>query len=156
MQQIKLVTKGLGGMWLLVGLLMACSIAGVTCLASLAVMETPVNGMLGPIGFSSDWIRRLPAGQRLSVAWDRAMPRGYERIYLYQGGEIIGSLPESPVAIKVRKALSHRRPVQVTVVKLDPQDPAYGIRVRVAFEAAVQQHRSPIAVQALNGGYSLM
>jgi len=38
MQRIKLVTTGLGEMWLLAGLLMACSIAGFTCLASLAVI----------------------------------------------------------------------------------------------------------------------
>ena len=48
------------------------------------------------------------------------------------------------------------RLVRVTVVKLDPLDPAYGLRVRVAFESKRQQSNQPVAVQALNGMQSLM
>jgi hypothetical protein len=119
-------------------------------------METRVLGMSAHIGFSESWSRYFQVGDRLSVAWDRAMPRGYERIYLHRGGDIIGALPDSPLAIQVREALENRRPVQVTVVKLDPLDPAYGLRVRIAFDSKRQPHKQPVAVQALNVAQSLM
>lgn len=156
MQRIRLNSMEQGGMWLLGGLVMACGLAGFLCLASLSKMETRVLGMSAHIGFSGSWGRYFQVGDQLSVAWDRAMPRGYERIYLHRGGEIIGALPESPLTIQVREALVNRRPVQVTVVKLDPLDPAYGLRVRVAFEPKRQQGNQPVAVQALNGMQSLM
>jgi|GEM_PF-2515321 hypothetical protein len=156
MQRIRLNSMGQGGMWLLGGLVMACGLAGFLCLASLSKMETRVHAMPAHIGFSGDRSRYCQVGDQLSVAWDRAMPRGYERIYLHQGGDIIGALPESPLTARVREALVNRRPVQVTVVKLDPLDPAYGLRVRVAFEPERQQSRQPVAVQALNGMQSLM
>lgn len=143
MQRIRLNSMGQGGVWLLGGLVMACGLAGFLCLASLSKMETRVLGMSAHIGFSGGWSRYFQVGDQLSVAWDRAMPRGYERIYLHRGGDIIGALPESPLTIQVREALENRRPVQVTVVKLDPLDPAYGLRVRVAFEPKRQQRSQP-------------
>ncbi len=157
MQRIRLNPMGgQGGLWLLGGLVMACGLAGFLCLASLSKMETRVIGMSAHIGFSGSWGRYFQVGDQLSVAWDRAMPRGYERIYLHLGGDIVGALPESPLAIRVREALEHRRPVQVTVVKLDPLDPANGLRVRVAFESERLQRSQPVAVQALNVAQSLM
>ena len=156
MQKIRLNSMGQGGMWLLGGLVMACGLAGFLRLASLSKMETPVLGMSAHIGFSGGWSRYFQVGDQLSVAWDRAMPRGYERIYLHRGGDIIGALPESSLTTQVREALVNKHPVQVTVVKLDPLDPAYGLRVRVAFEPERQQSRQPVAVQALNGMQSLM
>ena len=156
MQRIRLNSMGQGGMWLLGGLVMACGLAGFLCLASLSKMETRVHAMPAHIGFSGDRSRYCQVGDQLSVAWDRAMPRGYERIYLHRGGEIVGTLPESPLTIQVREALENRRPVQVTVVKLDPLDPAYGLKVRLGFDSTRQQHRQPVAVQALNVVQSLM
>ncbi|VAW82447.1 hypothetical protein MNBD_GAMMA13-1125 [hydrothermal vent metagenome] len=156
MQQIRLNLIGMSGMWLLAGLVMACVLVGFLCLASLSKMETRVLGMSTHIGFSDGWSRRFQLGDQLSVAWDRAMPRGYERIYLHSGGDIIGSLPNSPLAIQVREALESRQPVQVTVVELDPLDPTNGFRVRVAFESKRQRRSQPVAVQALNGMQSLM
>ena len=121
------------------------------CLASLAALETYVSGMSGRIGFAGDWDRRFPVGERLGVAWDRAMPRGYERIYLHQGGEIIGSLPESPLAGRVREAVASGRPVQIRVVQLDPLDPARGLRVRVSFAPERRPSSGqPVAVQVLH------
>ena len=156
MQQIRMNSMEQGGMWLLGGLLLACALAGFLCLASLSKMETRVLGMSTHIGFSESWGRYFQVGDELSVAWDRAMPRGYERIYVHRGGDIIGALPESPLAIQVREALESRRPVKVTVVKLDPLDPAYGLRVRVAFDSKRQQQGQPVAVQALDVTQSLM
>ena len=156
MRRIRMNSMEQGGMWLLGGLLLACALAGFLCLASLSKMETRVLGMSAHIGFSEGWSRYFQVGDRLSVAWDRAMPRGYERIYLHRGGEIVGTLPESPLTIQVREALENRRPVQVTVVKLDPLDPAYGLKVRLGFDSTRQQHRRPVAVQALNVAQSLM
>jgi hypothetical protein len=156
MQQIRLKSTGQGGLYLLGGLVLACGLAGFLCLATLSAMETRVLGMSAHIGFSGNWDRYFQVGDELSVAWDRAMPRGYERIYLHLGGEIIGALPESPLAMQVREALEKRRPVQVTVVKLDPLDPAHGLRVRVAFDSHRQLPERPVAVQALNVAQLLM
>ncbi len=156
MRRLNLTRTGQGGVWLLGGLLTACALAGLLCLASLAALEAHVSGMTGRIGFSGDWVRRFPPGTRLALAWDRAMPSGYERIYLYQAGEIIGSLPESPLAGRVREAVAEGHPVQVRVVKLDPLDPARGLRVRVSFTADRQQSLQPVAVQALNGPSSVL
>jgi len=156
MQRIRLNSMGQGGIWLLGGLVMACGLAGFLCLVSLSKMETRVLGMSSHIGFSGGWRRYFQVGDQLSVAWDRAMARGYERIYLHRGGDIIGALPESSLTTQVREALVNKRPVQVTVVKLDPLDPAYGPRVRVSFESKRQQSSQPVAVQALNGMQSLM
>lgn len=156
MQRISMNSIEQGGLWLLGGLLAACALAGFLCLASLSKMETRVLGLSAHIGFSGTWGRHFQVGDRLSVAWDRAMPRGYERIYLHRGGEIIGALPESRLTAQVREALEKRRPVKVTVVKLDPLDPAYGLRVRVAFESERVQHTQPVAVQKLNVAQMLM
>ena len=156
MQRIRMNSMEQGGMWLLGGLLIACALAGFLCLASLSKMETRVLGMSAHIGFSGSWSRYFQVGDQLSVAWDRAMPRGYERIYLHRAGEIIGALPESPLAIQVREALENKRPVQVTVVKLDPLDPANGLRVRVAFDLQRQPHKQPVAVQALDVAHSVL
>jgi hypothetical protein len=156
MQRISMNSIEQGGLWLLGGLLAACGLAGLLCLASLSKMETRVLGMSAHIGFSETWGRHFQVGDRLSVAWDRAMPRGYERIYLHRGGEIIGALPESGLTAQVREALEKRRPVKVTVVKLDPLDPAYGLRVRVVFEAERTQPTQPVAVQKLNVAQILM
>lgn len=95
--------------------------------------ETHVNGMVAHVGFSEDWSRRFPVGQLLQLSADRSMPDGYERIYLQQHGEIIGSLPESPLAMQVRKALAARQPVQARIASLDPLDPARGLRIRICF-----------------------
>jgi len=156
MRRISLNSMGQSGMWLLGGLLMACALAGFLALTALSKMETHVLGMSAHNGVSEGWSRRFQVGDRLSVVWDRAMPRGYERIYLHSDGEIIGALPESPLTIQVREALVNRRPVLVTVVKLDPLDPAYGLRVRVAFESNRRQLRQPVAVQALYVAQSLL
>ena len=150
MQRIRRVTTVQGAVWLLGGLLTACAMAGFMCLASLAALETHVTGMPGHIGFSGHWDKRFPVGERLDLAWDRAMPHGYERIYLHQGGELIGSLPESPLTGKLRRAFADGRPVEVRVVKVDPLDPAKGLRVRVSIDPDTQQ-RQPVAVQALHG-----
>ncbi len=156
MQRISMNSIEQGGLWLLGGLLAACALVGFLCLASLSKMETRVLGLSVHIGFSGTWDRYLQVGDRLAVAWDRAMPRGYERIYLHRGGEIIGALPESSLTAQVREALEKRRSVKVTVVKLDPLDPAYGLRVRVAFESERAQRTQPVAVQKLNLAQTLM
>lgn len=154
MQRIRSRKAVPGALWLLGGLLTGCAMAGFMCLVSLAQLESHVAGLSGHIGFSGNWNRRFHVGQRLAVAWDRAMPQGYERIYLHQGGEIIGSLPESPVTGKLRKAFLEGHPVEVKVVALDPLDPAYGLRVRVSIDTDKRQQGQPVAVQALNGAYS--
>jgi len=156
MQQFRLAGSEQGGLWFLAGLLLACALTGFLCLASLARLETHVSGVPAHIGFSGNWDRYFAVGEPLEVAWDRAMPSGYERIYLHRGGEIIGSLPESPVTRKVREALAGSRGVAVTVVKLDPLDPAHGLRVRVSFGSGQRQVVTPVAVQALNGRHSLL
>lgn len=101
---------------------------------SAGARETHVAGLTAHVGFSGDWSRRFAVGQSLQLSPDRSMPLGYERIYLQQFGEIIGSLPESPLAMQVRKALVDRQPVQVRIVSVDPLDPARGVRVRISFE----------------------
>ena len=156
MQRIKSTKAVPGALWLLGGLLTGCAMAGLMCLVSLAQLETHVAVLSQHIGFSGDWNRRFQMGERLAVAWDRAMPQGYERIYLHQHGEIIGSLPESPVTGKLRKAFLEGHPVEVKVVDLDPLDPVYGLRVRVSIDTDKRQHRQPVAIQALNGLHSLL
>jgi hypothetical protein len=101
-------------------------------------METHVNGVAAHVGFSGDWSRRFPIGQALKLSADRSMPAGYERIYLYQLGEAIGSLPESSLARQVRKAMASRQPVQARITSLDPLDPARGLRVRIIFGSPPQ------------------
>lgn len=96
-------------------------------------MEIHVNGVVAHVGFSGDWSRRFTVGQSLKLVADRTMPAGYERIYLRQHGEIIGSLPESPLAMRVREALAARQPVQARIASVDVLDPARGVKVRVSF-----------------------
>lgn len=98
-------------------------------------MEIHVKDMVAHVGFSEDWTRRFTVGQLLQLSADRSMPDGYERIYLLQYGEIIGSLPESPLTMQVRKALASRQPVLARIASLDSLDPARGLRVRVLFES---------------------
>jgi len=141
--------------WLLGGLVLGCASVGFLSLGSLAVIETGVVGLPGPLGLSDDGHGRLRAGERLAVAWDRAMPRGYERIYLHRHGEIIGFLPESPAALRVREALANRQPVQVTVVEPDWVGTGQGLKVRVTFEPDRSLYRYPVSVQALDSVYSL-
>ncbi|HFD80286.1 MAG TPA: hypothetical protein ENK05_07860, partial [Gammaproteobacteria bacterium] len=68
-------------------------------LVALAIQASP-DGSVIPVedvpqhaGFTGDWQRQFVIGQELALSLDRSMPRGYERIYLWQGGRIVGSLP---------------------------------------------------------------
>ena len=140
--------------WLLGGLVLVCALVGFLSLGSLAVIESRVIGLAGPFALSDDGRARVRPGERLAVAWDRAMPRGYERIYLHRHGEIIGFLPESPTAVRVREALANRQPVQVAVADHDWFGTGQGLRVRVTFVPERSLDRYPLAVQALDGDYS--
>ena len=141
--------------WLLGGLVLVCALVGFLSLGSLAVIEARVIGLSGPLSLSDDGRGRVRSAERLAVAWDRAMPRGYERIYLHRHGEIIGFLPESPTAVRVREALANRQPVQVAVAGRDWFGTGQGLKVRVTFEPDRSLDRYPLAVQALDGDYSL-
>ena len=153
-QRESLLTARLAA-WLLGGLVLVCALVGFLSLGSLAVIEARVIGLSGPLALSDDGRGRVRSGERLAVAWDRAMPRGYERIYLHRHGEIIGFLPESPTAVRVREALANRQPVQVAVAGRDWFGTGQGLKVRVTFEPDRSLDRYPLAVQALDGDYSL-
>ena len=153
-QRKSLLTPRLAA-WLLGDFLLVCASVGALSLASLAVIETPVIGLPGLLALSDDGPGRLRSGGRLGVAWDRAMPRGYERIYLHRRGEIIGFLPESPTAIRVREALANGQPVQVAVAERDWIGTGQGLKVHVTFEPEGSLYRYPVAVQALDSDYAL-
>ena len=108
-------------------------------LVALAIQASP-DGPVIPVedvpqhaGFAGDWQRQFVIGQELALSLDRSMPRGYERIYLWQGGRIVGSLPESPLAQRVRRTLADGGLVRARIAEVDPLDPARGLRIRLLF-----------------------
>ncbi len=156
MRRIRSTSRVPGALWLLSGLVTGCALAGFMCLTSLLRLDTHIVVMSGHIGFSPDWSKRFPVGERLALGWDRAMPRGYERLYLHQDGEIIGSLPESPSTARLREALAAGQAAEVKIVELDRRDPVAGLRVGISIGTGERRFVQPVAVQALNGAYSLL
>jgi len=96
-------------------------------------LDTHVAGVATRIGYWGDWGTRFRVGDRLALFIDTSMPAGYERIYVQQNGEIVGALPEVSAA-QLRAALAAGRQPRVSVLDLDPLDPARGVRVRIAFD----------------------
>lgn len=96
-------------------------------------IETYVSGVATRIGYWGDWGTRFRVGERLQLLIDTSMPAGYERIYVQQGGEIVGALPEAS-APEVRAALAAGQQPRARITALDPLDPAHGVRVGIAFE----------------------
>ena len=154
MYRVNRWSAGYWKLWLLGGFAACCVLAGVLSIGSLAVLESRVVGLPGPLMFATDWRERFTAGEPLSVAWDRAMPRGYERIYLHRQGDIVGFLPESPVTVKVREALLKGQPVRATIARQNLLDRGQDLRVRLTVDLYEPAGRYPVAVQALNADYA--
>jgi len=123
-------------------------------------LDTHVRGAVSRIGFPVAWQTRFAEGQTLTVWIDSAMPRGYQRVYLADGSDIIGWLPETAARV-VRTAVQAGRRPEVRLATVDPTDPARGLRVRVRFlRAVVDTQRSmnagaPPALRSVPGGNAL-
>jgi hypothetical protein len=107
-------------------------------------LDTYVDGVATRIGYWGDWQTRFRVGEPVALLLDTSMPAGYERIYVQQGGEIVGALPELSAA-SVRAALLAGQRTRARVVALDSHDPARGVRLRVAFEPHQTGSGQPLA-----------
>ena len=108
-------------------------LAALLCGPGEGRLDTYVAGVATRIGYWGDWGTRFRVGEPLKLLIDTAMPAGYEHIYVQQNGEIVGALPEVSAA-QLRAALAAGRQPRVSVLDLDPLDPARGVRVRIAFD----------------------
>ena len=119
--------------WLVSGVLAVSLLTVFQLVLSQAAMQTTVITMPAHSGFSAQQEDTLSKGTFLGVGWEDSMPSGYERIYIYQDGAIIGSLPESQLTSKVRARLSKGVQVKSRVVGFDPLLPSRALTVQVIF-----------------------
>jgi len=121
------------GFALAVALLVTALLAVLLPFSARPQLETYLSGVAARIGYWGDWRTRFRVGESLQLLVDTSMPAGYQRIYLQQGGEIVGSLPDAAAA-RVRAALAAGHYPHAMITALDPLDPARGVRVGIAFE----------------------
>lgn len=107
-------------------------------------LDTYVDGIATRIGYWGDWGTRFRVGEPVALLIDTSMPAGYQRIHVWQDGEIVGALPEASAAA-VRAALAAGQLPRARIIELDPLDPARGVRLRLAFERERGNSGQPLA-----------
>jgi hypothetical protein len=118
-------------------------------------IDTYVSGIANRIGYWGDWGTRFHIGEPVALLIDTSMPAGYERIYVRQNGEVVGSLPELSAA-QLRTALAAGHQPRASIIDLDPLDPARGVRLRIAFERRAAGSGQPLASRGASASASLL
>ncbi|OOZ38936.1 hypothetical protein BOW53_13605 [Solemya pervernicosa gill symbiont] len=86
-----------------------------------------LQGIAQHLGYHSPLDQHFQVGERLYPLLDQTMPQGYQRIYLYREGNVVGYLPESMDTQQFRSVLMGGGEGVVIIDKVDPERPVYGV-----------------------------